>query len=55
MTEQALLTDIAARALAADAEPSIGDIFRATLTHPDVIDVVLASTPSDTAIPGAPQ
>jgi hypothetical protein len=55
MTEQALLTDIAARALAADAEPSIGDLFRATLTHPDVIDVVLSSTPSDTAIPGAQQ
>ncbi|MEZ4452447.1 MAG: hypothetical protein R3B09_23490 [Nannocystaceae bacterium] len=41
MTDRALLVETAARALDRSPEPSFGDLFVATLTHPDVIDVVL--------------
>ena len=42
-TDPALLQDLAARALARRSEPTFGDLFLVTLSHPDVIDVVLGT------------
>jgi len=54
-TAPALLVAIAERIFAEQPEPSIGDIFRATLTHPDVIDVFLDSKSARPSAPGALQ
>ncbi|HRI06944.1 MAG TPA: hypothetical protein PKW35_03955 [Nannocystaceae bacterium] len=42
-TDLTLLQELAGRALARRPEPTFGDLFLVTLTHPEVIDVVLGT------------